>query len=43
MDELRDVQRMIFKQRKSVMLFQIFKGNDEDAIWRVLPIEYGIK
>lgn len=44
MDELQDIQRMIFEHRKECyaipnFIYQMFKDNDEDAARRVVSIE----
>lgn len=44
MDELRDIQKMIFEHRKECyaipnVIYQIFKDNDEDAARRVVSID----
>lgn len=44
MDELQDIQRMIFEHRKECyaipnFIYQIFKDNDEDTARRVISIE----
>ena len=44
MDELQDIQKMIFEHRKECyaipnVIYQIFKDNDEDAARRVVSID----
>lgn len=46
MDELQDIQKMIFEHRKECyaipnFIYQIFKDNDEDTARRVVSIENG--